>query len=84
MNPVAVITGAGRRLGYELASALLDRDFQVFAVYRTETDDLKSLIRRGATAIQTDLEDQPSVGACIEEILKHLFSLSTSQSIIYS
>ncbi len=47
MNPVAVITGAGRRLGYELASALLDRDFQVFAVYRTETDDLKSLIRRG-------------------------------------
>ena len=70
MNPVAVITGAGRRLGYELASALLDRDFQVFAVYRTETDDLKSLIRRGATAIQTDLEDQPSVGACIEEILK--------------
>lgn len=66
--PAAVVTGAGRRLGYELSKALLARDYQVFALYRTATDEVEELRERGASVIQTDLADHTSVQQAIERI----------------
>jgi len=39
-KPVAVVTGAGRRLGYHISDALIQRGFQVVALYRTHTVDI--------------------------------------------
>ncbi|TBW54879.1 SDR family NAD(P)-dependent oxidoreductase [Marinobacter halodurans] len=66
--PAAVVTGAGRRLGYELSKALLTRDYQVFALYRTPTDDVDRLREDGASMIQVDLADRHSVHQAIERI----------------
>ncbi|ROU00884.1 SDR family NAD(P)-dependent oxidoreductase [Marinobacter sp. R17] len=66
--PAAVVTGAGRRLGYELSKSLLARDYQVFALYRTATDEVEELRERGVSVIQTDLADHASVQQAIERI----------------
>ncbi|WP_165857726.1 SDR family NAD(P)-dependent oxidoreductase [Marinobacter sp. JSM 1782161] len=66
--PAAVVTGAGRRLGFELSKALLARDYQVFALYRTATDELEKLREAGATLIQVDLSDNHSLSQAIDRI----------------
>jgi dihydromonapterin reductase/dihydrofolate reductase len=69
-TPVALVTGAGRRLGYETSCALLARGFRVFALYRTATDELDKLVRQGATALQVDLSNQSDVQAVIHNVLQ--------------
>lgn len=69
-RPVAVVTGAGRRLGLETSKALLDRGFRVFALYRSETDALGQLAERGAVTLQADLADPEGVNTAIAAILE--------------
>ncbi|MGM0571540.1 SDR family NAD(P)-dependent oxidoreductase [Marinobacter sp.] len=69
-NPVAVVTGAGRRLGFETSKALLERGYRVFALYRSETDDLFQLAILGAITLKADLADPDSVDMAIARILK--------------
>lgn len=66
--PVAVVTGAGRRLGYYTCQALLERGYRVFALYRTGTDEVKALERSGAEALTVDLADPASVEQVLDTI----------------
>lgn len=66
---IAVITGAGRRLGYELAKHLLERNWQVIGSYRThypEVDELESL---GADMTPLELTDLDAVDEWIQDVL---------------
>lgn len=74
--PVAVVTGAGRRLGYEISKTLLERDYNVIALYRTQTDELNHLIQLGANTLQVDLEDPKALQARIDEILHEQTNIS--------
>ena len=75
-KPVAVVTGAGRRLGYHISDALIQRGFQVVALYRTHTVDIEDLVRRGATAIAVDLSDPVSLQAAIDEVAQQTATIS--------
>lgn len=66
--PIAVVTGAGRRLGYDISQALLDRGYLLFALYRSRTKELEHLEKRGATTIKVNLADSQSVLECIDVI----------------
>lgn len=66
--PVAVVTGAGRRLGYYTCQALLDRGYRVFALYRSDTDEVRQLAGRGAGIRSVDLADPTSVAQALEWI----------------
>lgn len=68
--PVAVVTGAGRRLGLETCRALLDRGYRVFALYRTDSDGIRTLARQGAVTIAADLADPAQVNRTITDILE--------------
>ncbi len=74
--PVAVVTGAGRRLGYEISKALLERGYDLVALYRTRTDEFDHLIQLGAKALQVDLGDPEALQARIDEILDKTTSIS--------
>ncbi|AZT85549.1 SDR family NAD(P)-dependent oxidoreductase [Marinobacter sp. NP-4(2019)] len=74
--PVAVITGAGRRLGYEVSLALVERGYRVFALHRTHTEEVDHLIRQGVTALQVDLADPDAVQARIDDIVRATTSVS--------
>lgn len=67
-TPVAVVTGAGRRLGFYTCQALLDRGYRVFALYRTATDEIDQLAARGATPLTVDLADPGSVDRGLDHI----------------
>lgn len=66
--PVAVVTGAGRRLGFYTCQALLDRGYHVFALYRTATDEIATLSERGATPLSVDLSDPADIEKGLEQI----------------
>ncbi|WP_417531999.1 SDR family NAD(P)-dependent oxidoreductase [Marinobacter lipolyticus] len=74
--PVAVITGAGRRLGYEVCLALVERGYRVFALYRTHTDEVSHLVDQGVTALQVDLADPDAVHSRIDDIARDTTRIS--------
>ncbi|MFC4257980.1 SDR family NAD(P)-dependent oxidoreductase [Marinobacter lacisalsi] len=76
--PVAVVTGAGRRLGFCTCQALLDRGYRVFALYRTSTDEIGQLVERGAIALAMDLSDPAS----IEQGLAHIRSQTSTVQLL--
>ncbi len=55
-NPI-LVTGAGRRVGFHIASRLHQDGYEVLAHYRTETDDVQKLRQSGIQTIQADLQD---------------------------
>ena len=63
-----MITGANRRLGLEIAQALLDRDYQVVVLYRTETEALARLEEQGAQIRRLDLDEPAAVSAMATEL----------------
>lgn len=66
--PVAVVTGAGRRLGFEICLALLARGFEVHALYRSATDELAQLRREGAHCHEIDLASPEAVEQVIHDL----------------
>lgn len=66
---IAVITGAGRRLGYELASHLLAQGHTVIGSYRTHHDEVDELRRLGADMTAVELTDLDAVDAWINRVL---------------
>lgn len=64
----ALITGAGRRLGYELCRYFLAQGWRVIAHYRTATPEIDALGSLGAITLQADFEDEASVLALLEQV----------------
>ncbi|MFE8070222.1 SDR family oxidoreductase [Marinobacteraceae bacterium S3BR75-40.1] len=62
-TPLALVTGAGRRLGFELSRALLEAGYRVIATYRTHTEDIDTLAARGAEVKALALDDPESLDA---------------------
>ena len=67
-QPVALITGAGRRFGFELAKSLLVEGYLVFAHYNSSRDGVAELEEQGAIGVQADLTSRAAVQALIEKI----------------
>lgn len=66
-NPI-LVTGAGRRVGFHIASRLHQDGYEVLAHYRTETDDVQKLQQSGIQTIQADLQDKASILAFIVQL----------------
>jgi len=64
----ALITGAGRRFGYELANHLLDLGYRVFAHYNTSKEGVEALEEKGAIGLQADFSDLDAVAEMIAAI----------------
>ncbi len=67
-QPVALITGAGRRFGFELAKALLDEGYRVFAHYRSSEQGVRELESLGAEPVQADFAKLAEVEQLIRDI----------------
>ncbi|RUO40817.1 short-chain dehydrogenase [Pseudidiomarina aestuarii] len=72
---VALITGAGRRFGFELAQALLAEDYLVFAHYNTSKAGVEELESKGAIGVQADLADLNQVQALIKTVQQHTLKI---------
>lgn len=75
-TPVAVITGSGRRLGYDISLALIERGYRIFALYRTHTNEVDHLVSQGAVAHQVDLGNPDAVQELVDEILRDTASIN--------
>ena len=67
--PVAVVTGASRRLGFEIGTALLAKGWRLYALHRSETSELDQLRAAGASCLSVDLADVASVEQAVATIL---------------
>ncbi|RUO43286.1 SDR family NAD(P)-dependent oxidoreductase [Idiomarina aquatica] len=69
MKPVALITGAGRRFGYELANDLLDNGYTVFAHYNSSKGGVEKLEQQGAIGLQADFSDTRAIDNMIDQVI---------------
>lgn len=86
MSNVALVTGAGRRFGYELANDLLDQGYTVFAHYNSSKHGVEQLEQRGAIGIQADFSDINAIDAMIaivKEQCQHLDLLVNNASCFF-
>ncbi len=67
-NEPILITGVGKRLGFHLASALLDRDIPVIGSYRSERDSLIELTDKGATLYPCDFYIQDDIDHLVKQV----------------
>ena len=67
---IAIITGAGRRLGYQLARHLLTEGHQVIGSYRTHYPEVDELAHLGADMQRVDLTDADAVDNWIQSVVK--------------
>jgi pteridine reductase len=77
-QPVALITGAGRRVGAVIARTLHAAGYDLALHYRHSTDEARTLAddlemqRSGSTLLlQAELADLPTLPAMIEQLLAH-------------
>lgn len=72
---VALITGAGRRFGFELAKALLAEGYLVLAHYNTSKAGVEELEQLGAIGIQADLANMEHVRNLVKQVQQHTLKL---------
>ena len=77
-RPVALITGAGRRIGAVIARTLHAAGYDLALHYRHSADDARALANEleqqrsdSTLLLQADLADTPTLAALIERLLKH-------------
>ncbi|CAM3757098.1 dihydromonapterin reductase [Vibrio aquimaris] len=68
MSKTIVITGVGKRLGYELSKALLKDGYQIVGTYRTEYPSLADLKELGAELYPVDFYQQTQVDDFISQL----------------
>ena len=81
---VALITGAAKRIGREIALELARRGARIAVHYRTSTDDAKAVAAEAGTAFQADVTDSDSVARMfqgIDETFGRLDILVNSASV---
>lgn len=74
-RPVALITGAGRRLGLHITQSLLARGWQVVVLTRHCNEALAALPQQSLTCIEFDAFEQSSVERAIEQIRQQVSRL---------
>lgn len=75
MTKTALITGAGRRFGLELAKSLIQEGYRVLAHYNRSRDGIAELESLGATPIQANFADMNSLTALIDTVIQTTDSL---------
>lgn len=68
MTKTALVTGAGRRFGFEVAKALIEEGYQVFAHYNSSKDGIEALTQLGAHPVQADFTNQDDINALVNEV----------------
>ncbi|ASG65539.1 short-chain dehydrogenase [Idiomarina piscisalsi] len=71
MTKTALVTGAGRRFGFEVAKALIEDGYKVFAHYNSSKDGVDELSQLGAEPIQANFARQHDVKEMVTQIKKH-------------
>ena len=66
--PVALVTGASRGIGREVARQLADRDYDVILTARNEQKARVAAEEIGARALQLDVADPGSIGRAASEV----------------
>lgn len=70
MTKTALVTGAGRRFGFEVAKALIEDGYKVFAHYNSSKDGVDELSKLGAEPVQADFTRQDDVKALVAQLKK--------------
>lgn len=70
MTKTALVTGAGRRFGFEVAKALIEDGYKVFAHYNSSKDGVDELSKLGAEPVQADFTRQDDVKALVAQVNK--------------
>lgn len=86
-QPTALITGAGRRFGFELAKSLIAEGYLVFAHYNSSRDGVAELEDHGAIGVQADLTSREAVQALIKSVQEqtaHLDLLVNNASCFFT
>lgn len=68
MSKVALVTGAGRRFGFELAQSLLAENVTVLAHYNRSKDGVEELEQQGAIPLQADFSKPEQVTSLIQAV----------------
>ncbi|MGM0524654.1 MAG: SDR family NAD(P)-dependent oxidoreductase [Pseudomonadota bacterium] len=87
MSKVALITGAGRRFGYELAESLINEGYTVFAHYNSSKQGVEQLEKSGAIALQADFSDNQQIDQMVSAVLAqtdHLDLLVNNASCFFN
>ena len=71
MTKTALVTGAGRRFGFEVAKALIEDGYKVFAHYNSSKDGVDELSQLGAEPIQANFARQHDVKEMVTQIKKN-------------
>lgn len=69
MKNVALITGASSGIGFDVALRLLEKGYTVYAAAR-RTELMEEIVQKGGNSIYLDLNNDSSITACVNEILK--------------
>ena len=70
MTKTALVTGAGRRFGFEVAKALIEDGYKVFAHYNRSKDGVDELSKLGAEPVQADFTCQDDVKTLVAQVKK--------------
>lgn len=81
MSKTILITGVGKRLGFELAKALLKDGYQVAGTYRTEYPSLADLKELGADLYQVDFYQQDQVDGFVAQLVQNY---ATIRAIVHN
>jgi len=68
LEKVVLVTGAGRRIGFHLASRLHQEGYTVLAHYRTHTDEIQALQDLGVETIQADFNNSAAILQFVDDL----------------